>query len=166
MNQFINHANLASMIKVFGAPPWRYFAYGMNMNPDGMRFRCPSTTFLGVATVGGWARVPRGVFDLKPSAGASTEGALWLLDVEDLAALDQLEGFPHYYDRRPVPVTIDGETVIAMTYTMTESNSRNESPLVGGYATTCLNACEALGIALDQPLRDAAARYGIAVANA
>lgn len=163
MNQFINHAHLSKMINLAGAPPWKYFAYGMNMNPDGMRFRCPSTKLLGKATVGGWARVARGVFDLKPSAGARTEGALWELDVTDLAALDQLEGFPHYYTRRLVPVEFNGETIIAMTYTMTEENSRHESPLVGGYATTCLNACEDLGIALDEPLKEAARRFGIPV---
>jgi gamma-glutamylcyclotransferase (GGCT)/AIG2-like uncharacterized protein YtfP len=142
------------MGEIFGEDSqWLYFAYGMNMSQDGMRWRCPESRFIGTANLDGWVRVERGVYDLKPRDGARTYGALFALAPRDLPALDRLEGFPSFYTRVGVKVEYNGAVLTAMTYTMTECCSRGVTPLGYGYATTCVVAALENDTPLDTSLQ-------------
>jgi gamma-glutamylcyclotransferase (GGCT)/AIG2-like uncharacterized protein YtfP len=46
------------------------------------------------------------------------EGVLWTITDTDESALDILEGYPEFYDKKTVSVEHDNQSYIAMTYIM------------------------------------------------
>ncbi len=96
-----------------------YFAYGANLDRDGMRQRCPSAQAIGPAVLegyrfmigsGGWGSV-------MPATGARVHGVLWRLTIRDRAALDAFElRHSGLYDVRTVPVRDGARRVPAMVY--------------------------------------------------
>ena len=109
--------------------PRLYFAYGSNLDLDGMASRCPDSEPVGVATLGGWALTFRGVADIEPRKGARTHGALWRMSARDLERLDAYEGYPGLYRRELVPVRASGDAVRAITYVMNDDYLGLPSPL-------------------------------------
>ena len=95
-----------------------YFAYGMNTNVSEMAYRCPGAVSLG------HARLVDHVFrfayhaDVEACEGSYVDGVLWEIDQVQLQALDQLEGYPHYYDRSALTVMHHGRACQALTYRM------------------------------------------------
>lgn len=81
-----------------------YFGYGMNTNKKQMATRCPASVSLGAA------KLPEHIFefrvhaDVREEPGVVTDGVLWKITDTCLAALDILEGYPHYYERKTVNV--------------------------------------------------------------
>src|SRR4051812_23072425 len=96
-----------------------YFAYGSNMDPATMHFRCPGASAFGVAvladhevTIG-----HRGVATIAHTQGAMTYGILWRLGPGHDETLDRVEGVRlGLYRREYLPVDLDGTQVIALTY--------------------------------------------------
>jgi gamma-glutamylcyclotransferase (GGCT)/AIG2-like uncharacterized protein YtfP len=96
-----------------------YFAYGANLDRDGMRQRCPGARAIGPAVLegyrfmigsGGWGSV-------MPAAGAKVHGVLWRLTIRDRAALDAFElRHSGLYETRMVPVRRGSRRVAAMIY--------------------------------------------------
>jgi gamma-glutamylcyclotransferase len=111
-----------------------YFSYGMNTNQAEMAFRCPGATSLG------HARLIDHVFrfathaDVVKCRGSFVDGVLWEINNSHLKALDSLEGFPYYYNRRPLRVAFEGRTVLAETYYM-QPGHLDEPPSRGYFAT-------------------------------
>ena len=103
-----------------------YFAYGMNTNPDEMAYRCPGARSMG------HARLINHVFrfafhaDVEACEGSYVDGVLWDITPENLAALDQLEGYPSYYDRCALSVVHQGRTYHALTYKMQPGHPDND----------------------------------------
>jgi gamma-glutamylcyclotransferase (GGCT)/AIG2-like uncharacterized protein YtfP len=97
-----------------------YFAYGSNLNLDGMASRCPDSEQVAVATLGGWALTFRGVADIEPRKGARTLGALWRISARDLERLDRYEGYPGLYRRELLTVETTDGAVQAITYVMND----------------------------------------------
>jgi gamma-glutamylcyclotransferase (GGCT)/AIG2-like uncharacterized protein YtfP len=97
-----------------------YFAYGSNLNLEGMASRCPDSKPLGRARLEDWALTFRGVADIERLDGARTHGVLWAISARDLGRLDSYEGYPRLYRRELVPVRIEEEVVGAITYVMNE----------------------------------------------
>lgn len=95
-----------------------YFAYGSNLDPGGMSYRCPTAKPLGPARLDDWRLTFRGVADIVPAKGTSVRGALWLVTEADIKSLDRYEGAPHYYRQDWVTVDFGGKLVKAMTYIM------------------------------------------------
>ena len=99
-----------------------YFSYGMNTNQAEMALRCPGAQALG------HARLIDHVFrfathaDVVKCRGSFVDGVLWEINNSHLKALDSLEGFPYYYNRRPLRVAFEGRTVLAETYYMQPGN--------------------------------------------
>lgn len=95
-----------------------YFAYGMNTNRKGMANRCPGALSLG------HARLIDHVFrfathaDVVKCHGSFVDGVLWVIDDYHLNALDNLEGYPFYYNRRQLRVAHGDRIVMAETYYM------------------------------------------------
>ena len=95
-----------------------YFAYGMNTNVSEMANRCPGAVSLG------HARLVDHVFrfayhaDVEACEGSYVDGVLWEIDEAHLRALDQLEGYPNYYDRSALQVIHQDRACQALTYRM------------------------------------------------
>jgi hypothetical protein len=125
-----------------------YFAYGSNLDPEGMRLRAPDSIKLGPAVLRNWRLVFRTVADIIPSPGDRVLGGLWILDPVDEESLDLYEGTPTFYEKISVPVTVEDDSLVreVMTYRMVESRSdfseRSPSP---GYEECIADGYESFG---------------------
>jgi gamma-glutamylcyclotransferase (GGCT)/AIG2-like uncharacterized protein YtfP len=95
-----------------------YFAYGMNTNKEEMAYRCPSAVALGKAILPGYRLEFKSFATIVPNPKESVEGVLWTITESDESALDMLEGYPEFYDKKTVSVEHNGQSYIAMTYIM------------------------------------------------
>jgi gamma-glutamylcyclotransferase (GGCT)/AIG2-like uncharacterized protein YtfP len=125
-----------------------YFSYGMNTNRAEMALRCPGAQALG------HARLIDHVFrfathaDVVKCRGAFVDGVLWEINDKHLRALDALEGFPCYYNRRALRVAFEGRTVMAETYYMQPGHLDSEPSR--GYFATVLEGYRQHNIPQDQ----------------
>ena len=103
-----------------------YFAYGMNTNQEEMSYRCPGARALGKAVLPGYRLEFKSFSTIVPNSKESVDGVLWTITDSDESALDMLEGYPEFYDKKIVSVEHDNQSYIAMTYIM--------SPREQGYA--------------------------------
>ena len=95
-----------------------YFAYGMNTNREEMAYRCPTAVPLGKAVLSGYRFEFKSFATIVPSPKEQVEGVLWTITDTDESALDVLEGYPEFYDKKTVSVEHDNQSYIAMTYIM------------------------------------------------
>jgi gamma-glutamylcyclotransferase (GGCT)/AIG2-like uncharacterized protein YtfP len=95
-----------------------YFAYGMNTNKEEMAYRCPRARAVGRAVLPGYRLEFKSFATIVPSSKESVDGVLWTITDSDESALDILEGYPEFYDKKTVSVEHDGQSYIAMTYIM------------------------------------------------
>ena len=95
-----------------------YFAYGMNTNQEEMALRCPGAVALGSAILLGYRFEFKSFATIVPSPKESVEGVLWTITESDELALDMLEGYPEFYDKKTVSVDHKEQSYIAMTYIM------------------------------------------------
>lgn len=93
-----------------------YFAYGANLNLEGMRFRCPAAEPISTFMLDDWRLSFSGVATIKPEPGAQVAGALWSISKECEDSLDIFEGYPYLYTK--IHLTQDGKTF--MVYVMNE----------------------------------------------
>ena len=101
-----------------------YIAYGSNLNLPQMAKRCPAAKVVGASEIKDYALLFRGgkngaVATVEPCEGASVPVLLWKITPKDEAALDIYEGYPSFYDKETMELTLDGKTVSAMVYVMT-----------------------------------------------
>ena len=95
-----------------------YFAYGMNTNTEEMAYRCPTAVPLGKAVLPDYRFEFKSFATIVPSPKEQVEGVLWTITESDESALDMLEGYPEFYDKKTVSVEHYGQSYIAMTYIM------------------------------------------------
>lgn len=126
-----------------------YFAYGMNTNQEQMAYRCPTAVPMGKAVLPGYRFEFNSFATIVPSPGESIEGVLWAITDSDEAALDVLEGYPEFYDKRHVNVH-QGTNYIAMTYIM---NPREQNyPPSDGYYSMVSQGYQHFGLSQQQLL--------------
>ena len=77
-----------------------YFAYGANMHPGHMQWRCPQAQALGAFILRDWELKFYCHATVEPRQGAECPGVLWRITAECEQSLDQFEGFPYYYTKR------------------------------------------------------------------
>ena len=109
-----------------------YFAYGMNTNKDEMAYRCPTAIPMGKAVLPGYRFEFKSFATIVPSPGETVEGVLWTITESDELALDILEGYPEFYDKKHVKVQ-QGIDYIAMTYIM-NPREKGYAPSDGYYS--------------------------------
>ena len=109
-----------------------YFAYGMNTNQEEMAYRCPTAVALGKAVLSGYRFEFKSFATIVPDTDSQVEGVLWTITDADEAALDILEGYPEFYDKRHVKVQ-QGIDYIAMTYIM-NPREKGYAPSDGYYS--------------------------------
>ena len=95
-----------------------YFAYGMNTNRTEMAYRCPGAESMGKAILSGYRFEFKSFATIVPNPKETIEGVLWTITEADELALDMLEGYPEFYDKKTVSVEHDNQSYIAMTYIM------------------------------------------------
>lgn len=80
--------------------PDLYFAYGANLNPDNMAWRCPAAQSRGTFVLHDWQLRFYNHATIEQKPGAHVGGVLWQITEQCEASLDAFEGFPHYYTKR------------------------------------------------------------------
>jgi len=99
--------------------PHLYFAYGSNLDPEQMQWRCPDALAIGAARLDDWAwRIGgRGYATVSPSIGSQVWGAFWNLSDEDLHTLDRYEGVAGgLYRREPIIVIANDQPIETLIY--------------------------------------------------
>jgi gamma-glutamylcyclotransferase len=134
--------------------PRLYFAYGANLNLEGMSWRCPGAKLVGPATLPDYRLIFRGVADIVRKGGCSVPGAVWELTPDCEKALDRFEGFPTLYRKRDVLLKLDGAPAAPMAYVMRGGKISAPWP---GYEATIREGYRALG--LDMAALDAAVAH-------
>ena len=87
-----------------------YFAYGMNTNQEEMSYRCPGARAFGRAMLPGYRLEFKSFATIVPSPTEQVEGVLWTITDTDESALDMLEGYPEFYDKKIVSVEHDNQS--------------------------------------------------------
>lgn len=130
----------------------KYFAYGMLCDPTIMK----SADLIGMATLPNFQFELLRFANVIPTPGAKVSGTLWNISRKFLSELDMIEGYPQFYDRKTVPVTVNGQRYEAAVYTMTpESREQLDDTYPSQkYVDKIVRGYQHAGIPLDQ-LRDA-----------
>ncbi len=121
-----------------------YFAYGANLNLNGMAYRCPGFRPIAPAVLTDYRFAFKGVADVEPAPGENVYGALYLLTPKHMKSLDCFEGFPNLYIKKQALVRIlDGlepeHFTLATIYVMRNSNHYAEP--ARQYLDTILTGC-------------------------
>ena len=109
-----------------------YIAYGSNLSTEQMAFRTPDAKIVGKAILYGWQLLFKLHATIEENKEKNTPVLVWEISQEDEKRLDRYEGYPAYYYKKELPVTvfpIDGGEpmgLTAMVYIMTEGHERRE----------------------------------------
>ena len=98
-----------------GEAPIHYFAYGMLCDPDVMT----EAELIGMAELPNFEYELLQFANVFPTPGSKVYGTLWNITRKFLSELDMIEGYPQFYDRKTVPVMVNGKRYEAAVYTMT-----------------------------------------------
>jgi gamma-glutamylcyclotransferase (GGCT)/AIG2-like uncharacterized protein YtfP len=77
-----------------------YFAYGANMHPGAMQWRCPKAQASQAVILRDWELKFYCHATIEPKKGAEVAGVLWEITENCEQNLDMFEGFPNYYTKR------------------------------------------------------------------
>ncbi len=105
-----------------------YIAYGSNLSVKQMAHRCPDAKVAGIATIKDWKLVYRTHATIEPAKGRVVPVLIWEISEADEKNLDCYEGYPIYYFKQDMQVTmtdLDGKNpqeVDAMVYLMAEGH--------------------------------------------
>lgn len=108
-----------------------YIAYGSNLNVRQMTYRCPNAEIFGVGEIDGYELLFKGsktgaYLTIEKKAGSKVPIGVWKVDADDEKALDRYEGYPSFYYKTEMEVTVkkyweDSEvTIKAFVYIMHE----------------------------------------------
>ena len=90
-----------------------YLAYGSNLNIPQMKYRCPNATIVGTSVIPDYELLFKGsktgsYLTIEEKVGSVVPVAVWLVSQSDEAALDRYEGYPRFYYKKEMPITLDG----------------------------------------------------------
>ena len=126
-----------------------YFAYGMNTNLREMARRCPAAISMGASKLLDHKFAFRMHADVEASQGDSVNGVLWDITEDCERALDNLEGYPYYYEKKEVVVNANnGQNYIAMVYYMVDQGMVH--PPSQGYYDCLVEGYTAHGVDVSQ----------------
>ena len=118
-----------------------YFAYGANLNKQGMDNRCPGNKPLCRAILKNYRLVFKNVADIEEASNHYLQGALYEINQDHLVSLDRFEGYPRLYTRTIVPVfTEHGKEIYAVVYKMTTRNQYSRPH--PGYLNIIISGCQ------------------------
>lgn len=90
-----------------------YIAYGSNLHVSQMRFRCPEARIIGTGMLENWELLFKGsktgsYLTIEPKHGSKVPIALWEVTEQDEQYLDRYEGYPNFYYKKDLSVTVKG----------------------------------------------------------
>ena len=103
-----------------------YIAYGSNLNIEQMSWRCPTATIWGKGILKDWTLIFRSMrgpayATIKKDAGSNVPDVVWEIDRRSEISLDRYEGYPSFYHKEDIEVTMDnGEAITGMAYIMNQ----------------------------------------------
>ena len=77
-----------------------YLAYGANMHPGQMAWRCPKARANRAFVLRDWELKFYNHATIEPRQGAKVAGVLWEITLDCESSLDAFEGYPSYYTKR------------------------------------------------------------------
>ena len=88
-----------------------YLAYGSNLNIRQMKDRCPDARIVGTAELLGWRLMFKGsksgnYLTIERDEGCTVPVAVWAISERDEQSLDRYEGYPTFYYKKELPVTL------------------------------------------------------------
>lgn len=130
----------------------RYIAYGSNMDEGQMAHRCPTARLLGQTEVEGYRLLFKGSLTgayatIEPQEGSRVPVLIWEIGAADEASLDRYEGFPSFYYKKDLTVSLGGQEVTAMAYIMDERRRLGEPS--GAYYGVLERAYEKFGFPME-----------------
>ena len=139
-----------------------YIAYGSNLSIQQMAHRCPDAKVIGMAAIQDWKLIFRGCATIEPAEGRVVPVLIWEISERDERHLDVYEGYPSYYFKRDLELTMtdlngrNPRTVTAMVYIMADGH-RVRMPMKG-YVDILVEGYERFGFDEDilrEALREA-----------
>lgn len=129
-----------------------YIAYGSNMDEGQMAHRCPTARLLGQTEVEGYRLLFKGSLTgayatIEPQEGGRVPALVWEIGEADEASLDRYEGFPSFYYKKDLTVSLGGQEVTAMVYIMDERRRLGEPG--GAYYGVLERAYEKFGFPME-----------------
>lgn len=140
-----------------------YIAYGSNLNLHQMKYRCPTAKVAGTTVLRNYELLFRGghrgaVATVERFKGGMVPVLVWELQPQDEQALDTYEGFPHFYRKEIMRVTLNGKQIRVMVYIMNEGHDYGEPGK--GYYNTIREGYQSFGF--DEKILKDAVRKSIA----
>jgi gamma-glutamylcyclotransferase (GGCT)/AIG2-like uncharacterized protein YtfP len=77
-----------------------YFAYGANMHPEAMQWRCPKALASKAFVLRDWELKFYSHATIEHKPGTTVAGVLWEITQSCEQSLDAFEGFPDYYTKK------------------------------------------------------------------
>ena len=112
-----------------------YCSYGSNCNLQQMAYRCPNSKKVSVGLLKGWKAVFNIHMDIIKTDNTDDiiPVVVWDIAQKDWSMLDMYEGYPSYYVKKTVNVTLDnGAEEKAIVYVMAD-NKKGICPPASGY---------------------------------
>lgn len=98
-----------------------YIAYGCNLDREGMLFRCPDSEFIDSGYLLNYELIFKGCASIREKKGSRVPVAIYRISENDEKYLDNMEGYPSYYDKKEVEVeSINKENFKGMVYIMND----------------------------------------------
>ncbi|MDE7363470.1 MAG: gamma-glutamylcyclotransferase [Ruminococcus sp.] len=118
-----------------------YLAYGSNLNIQQMKSRCPDAKIVGTAEIKGYELLFKGsktgsYLTIEKAENSSVPVGVWEVSDDDELRLDIYEGYPNFYYKTEMEVTINCRKIMAFVYIMHE-----ERPIgipSSSYVRTCV----------------------------
>lgn len=120
----------------------------MNTNKTQMATRCPASTPIGAGVIAGHRFRFAGCADIVPNSHSEVHGVLWKITNQCLRALDVLEGYPRFYDRKIVCVKHKNQFYDALVYFMTVGHA--DWPPSDGYLNTVYDGYKSFDVPVHQ----------------
>ncbi len=116
-----------------------YIAYGSNLSEEQMAIRCPDAKIAGMAALKDWKLAFKFHADIVPCKERVVPALVWEISEKDERNLDRYEGYPSYYVKKDLDVTVTDlngkhpKKITAMVYVMAEGHDKLELPMKGYY---------------------------------
>lgn len=88
-----------------------YIAYGSNLNVEQMKQRCPQSKIVGTSVIKDYELLFKGsrsgaYLTIEKQKGAEVPVAVWAVTTSDETALDFYEGYPAFYYKKPLTLSV------------------------------------------------------------
>lgn len=132
----------------------KYIAYGSNLNLEQMKYRCPGAKVLYKGIIKNYSLVYRGsktgaYATVIPKKGDFVPVAVWEINDEHERRLDTYEGYPSFYYKKNLYVTLEnGRRIRAMAYIMFDGAEVGEPS--DTYLKVCLQGYQDNGLDINK----------------